>query len=60
MNCADKHPLTMGQTPRFGLRVASIARHLALHGFRLRSTGTGWRIEPHHTPTEKARNGERA
>jgi hypothetical protein len=48
-----------GQAQAFGQRLARIARHLAAHGFRLRSTGNGWRIEA-TTTTAKAPNGERA
>ena len=37
--------LSTGFAPGFGLRMARIARHLAVRGFRLRRSATGWRIE---------------
>lgn len=36
-----------------------IARSLAQHGFRLRSTSDGWRIEPHRRFALKDHDGER-
>ena len=41
-------------------RMTRIARSLAQHGFRLRGTGDGWRIEPRHTFALKDKDGKRA